>query len=167
VCRFLLNRLFPDKKRVIAADRSLLELIQLALKADQQERALQLCALFQGEKSLNLAIQLARHSRLLTLADRMEKVRGAEECQPVEMEMAKPVLSPKKSDDHAIKTLSDFDNLAASISSQKENHLDVVMDGETQMPSLPPPASKSKGEATQVEGNYLTAMSKLLKKPNQ
>lgn len=47
----------------------------LALKADKPARALELCGLFYSEKSYELAVQLARHHRLLTLADRMDALR--------------------------------------------------------------------------------------------
>jgi hypothetical protein len=58
-----------------ASDKHCLELIQLAVKADKQVRALELCALFYNEKSFELAYQLARHNRMATLADRIEEAR--------------------------------------------------------------------------------------------
>lgn len=58
-----------------ASDKHVLELIMLALKADKPARALELCGLFYSEKSYELAVQLARHHRLLTLADRMDALR--------------------------------------------------------------------------------------------
>lgn len=65
-----------DMRRLnTASDKHVLELIMLALKADKPARALELCGLFYSEKSYDLAVQLARHHRLLTLADRMDALR--------------------------------------------------------------------------------------------
>lgn len=54
------------------SDKHALEMIHLAIKADRHVRALELCGLLYSSRSLELAVQLARHSRLASLADRME-----------------------------------------------------------------------------------------------
>ena len=59
------------KKANNAGDKLLLELFQMAIKCDQLERALQLTGLLTNPKSLEIAIQLARHARLITLVDKI------------------------------------------------------------------------------------------------
>lgn len=58
-----------------ASDKHVLELIQLAIKADKPVRALELCNLFYTEKSYDIAVQLARHHRLVSLADRIDQLK--------------------------------------------------------------------------------------------
>ena len=57
-----------------AGDKLLLELFQMAIKCDQLERALQLTGLLTNPKSLEIATQLARHARLITLVDKINSV---------------------------------------------------------------------------------------------
>lgn len=63
------------KKMQIAADKHVLELIQLAIKSDKPARVLELCGLFLLEKSWEMAVQLAKHNRQIQLADRIEALR--------------------------------------------------------------------------------------------
>lgn len=63
------------KRLQVAADKHVLELIQLAIKADRPARVLELCALFQLEKSWEMAVQLVRHNRLVHLGDRIESLK--------------------------------------------------------------------------------------------
>ena len=66
-----------SKKLQVVADKHVLELIQLAVKADKPARVLELCGLFQLEKSWEMAVQLVRHNRFVQLADRIEALKAA------------------------------------------------------------------------------------------
>lgn len=63
------------RKLNTTSDKHVLELIQIAIKADKHLRALELCQLFFNPKSYDLAIQLARHHRLVGLADKIESAK--------------------------------------------------------------------------------------------
>lgn len=78
-----------------ASDKHCLELIQLAVKADKQVRALELCSLFYNEKSFELAYQLARHNRMATLADRIEEARDIFVAKQNNPQEASLVETPK------------------------------------------------------------------------
>lgn len=78
----------PEKetrRMQLTADKHILELIQLAIKADRLTRVLELCEFFLLEKSWDLAIQLARHQRLTSLANRIEELRDTLRLQPKEI----------------------------------------------------------------------------------
>lgn len=63
------------RKLQLASDKHVLELVQLAIKADKPARILELCPLFMMERSWDVAVQLVRHNRLLQLADRIEMLK--------------------------------------------------------------------------------------------
>jgi hypothetical protein len=88
------------RKLHLVADKHVLELIQLAIKADKPARILELCPLFLMEKSWDMAIQLVRHNRLVQLADRIEQLRdqadqSRQEPPPEKEERRLSVRTPK------------------------------------------------------------------------
>ncbi|PJF19605.1 hypothetical protein PSACC_00599 [Paramicrosporidium saccamoebae] len=70
-----------SRRLQLASDKHVLELIQLAIRADKPARVIELCPLFLMEKSWDMAIQLVRHNRLAQLADRIENLRNKTECK--------------------------------------------------------------------------------------
>lgn len=64
-----------SKKERLEADKHVLELIQLAIRAERLARVMELCEFFLLEKSWDLAIQLIRHNKLPSLANRIEELR--------------------------------------------------------------------------------------------
>jgi hypothetical protein len=78
---FLINSILKStlsekelKKANNSGDKLVLELFQMAIKCDQLERALQLISLLTNPKSLEIATQLARHARLITLVDKINNM---------------------------------------------------------------------------------------------
>jgi chromosome transmission fidelity protein 4 len=84
---FKSNSLRPEmadresRKLQLVSDKHVLELIQLAIRADKPARVIELCPLFLMEKSWDMAVQLVRHNRLAQLADRIENLRHKTECK--------------------------------------------------------------------------------------
>jgi hypothetical protein len=72
------------KKAQLTSDRHVLELIQLAIKAERHPRVLELVDLLYLEKSWDLALQLVRHSKLALLANRIEEARDLKSCGKVD-----------------------------------------------------------------------------------
>ena len=63
------------KKSSIAADKCLLELIQMSIKDDEMQRVVDLAKLAILPKTIDMATQLARHAQLNSLASRLELVK--------------------------------------------------------------------------------------------
>lgn len=63
------------KRLQLVADKHVLELVRIAVKSDKPARALELCALFQMDKSWEIAVHLVRHERMAQLADRIEALK--------------------------------------------------------------------------------------------
>jgi minichromosome loss Mcl1-like protein/DNA polymerase alpha-binding protein Ctf4 len=63
------------KRSSVAADKCLLELIQMAIKSDEMQRVVDLAKLAILPKTLDMAIQLAKHAQLNSLASRLEFVK--------------------------------------------------------------------------------------------
>lgn len=76
------------KRMQLAADKHILELIQLAIRSDRLTRVLELCEFFFLEKSWDLAIQLTRHQRLTSLVNRIEELRDKLRLRPKEVDQS-------------------------------------------------------------------------------
>ena len=63
-----------DKKKATAADKLLLELFQMSVKSEMLERAYQVATMLSSGKSLDIAIQYAKHSRITALVEQLEKL---------------------------------------------------------------------------------------------
>lgn len=71
----ILNTTLNEKERKKlqnSTDKKTLELLQIAIKQEKLEKAIEQSRELFGEKSVELAIQLARHNRLVQLADQIE-----------------------------------------------------------------------------------------------
>ena len=86
------------KKLDTAADRHLLEMAQLAIRAGRFGRVVELAKMASNEKTVDLMIQLAKHHKLIAVVDDLERIRFPTVSAPVAAAVVNKPVEPISAD---------------------------------------------------------------------